>query len=111
MILAQVETVIVEKVLEGIAKQQGGGNTYVFVGTIVLLFIGSFAVLKYMLTHAKEIHDQAQNTIRDVAADHKVACETITETFNNEIKAARDHHDKVTDKFRDMVVARGRNEP
>jgi len=104
-LLAQAETVIVEKVLEGM-KAQGGGDTYVFMGAIVIIFIGAFAVLKYMMDHAHKTSVEAQELIRDVAKDHKEACWEITASFNAEMKAQREYHDKITDKMREMTVGR-----
>lgn len=105
-LLAQAETVIVEKVLEGMKAHDGGGNTYVFMGAIVIIFIGSFAVLKYMMDHAHRTSVEAQELIRDVAKDHKEACWEITASFNAEMKAQREYHDKITDKMREMVTGR-----
>lgn len=93
-LLAQAaESAVIQKAVEELLKQQPKGDAqyamYVFVVAIVIFSCGGFYVLRYMLTHTREIHDTSHKTIT-----------ALSETFSAECMAARDQH------HRDMVMSR-----
>lgn len=106
-IIGQIEVEIASKIAAELAKQSGNSSGAVYVLVFALLMVGSgaFYVLRYMLGHTKDIHDTAHANIRQITADHKTACETLTDTFNSEMVAQREQHHKDMLAARDMAHA------
>lgn len=93
LLLAQSEAVLLQKAIEELAKNQPKTNEqyamYVFVVALLIIGCGGFYVLRYMLTHTREIHETSHKTITG-----------LSECFSAECAAARDQHHK------DMVMSR-----
>jgi hypothetical protein len=92
-ILAQAEAVAAQKLIEELAKHPPQSDSqyamYVFVVALLIIGCGGFYVLRYMLTHTREIHETSHKTITG-----------LSETFSNECKSLREQHHK------DMVMSR-----
>lgn len=92
-IIAQAEAAIAAKVVEALANQKPANDAqfalYVFVVALLIIGCGGFYVLRYMLTHTREIHETSHRTITG-----------LSESFSAECAAQRDQH------HRDMVMSR-----
>lgn len=88
---AQGEAVLIQKALEELQKQQGNNASSAYVFALVILIIGggAFYVLRYMLSHTREIHTESHKLITKMA-----------ETFKNECREQREQH------FIDQAYAR-----
>jgi len=110
MLLSQVvpEVVIIEEVMKQMAAHDPTrGVMYTMMALLVVLFLGSAAAVKYVLTYNREIYKQAGDTIREVAKEHKDATTTLTDTFSIEMAASRNQHSQDMLAAREMVyVAR-----
>lgn len=110
LLMAQAETVMLEKLAGELAKQQTAGNgqvVYIFVLAIAVMGCGFFYALRYLMGHTREIHEKSHENIKTVTQDHKEACHELTKTFNSEMMASREQHHKDVSACRDMVhVAR-----
>lgn len=95
-LLAQGETVLIQKALEELNKQQGSNTSsaYVFALVVIIFGCGAFYVLRYMLGHTRDIHDKSNALIMH-----------MSETFKTECREQREQH--FIDHFaaRDMVHA------
>jgi ABC-type nickel/cobalt efflux system permease component RcnA len=95
-LLGQAEAVVIEKLAVELAKAQPKTNEqyaiYIFVVAILIIGCGAFYVLRYMLTHSREIHDTSHKTITG-----------LSEAFSAECKALREQHHRDTIAHRDMV--------
>jgi hypothetical protein len=93
IMLAQAEAAVLQKAVEELMKQQPQNDSqyamYLFMFALLIFGCGGFYVLRYMLTHTREIHDTSHKTIQ-----------SLSECFSEECQAARDQHHK------DMVMSR-----
>jgi len=111
MLFAQiVESVTIPVLLEEIKKASassaGQSNViYLFVVVLTLASLGAFFVLRYMLTHAREIHVEANRTLLDISAKHEARCSSLTDTFSGECAELRKVILRIMSDARDMVHA------
>lgn len=109
-LLAQVESVAVPALLEEAkrAAAAGGSQTnviYLFVVVLTIGAVGGFFVLRYMLTHAREIHSEANRTLLDISAKHEARCDSLTKAFSNECAQLRQVILRTMSDARDMIHA------
>lgn len=102
-ILAQVEaTAIASEVVKALAEHKsangGGLDAFMFLGALLLLFVGSFYVIRWMMTHN-------QTCVREITTDHKEACKVITETYKAETATMRADHNEDRRAFREGLQA------
>jgi hypothetical protein len=112
--LAQVESIAVPALLNEASRvatataAATNGQTsviYLFVVVISIGAIGGFFVLRYMLTHAREIHTEANRTLLDISAKHETRCDSLTKAFAFECAQLRQVILRTISDSRDMVHA------
>jgi len=110
MLFAQIAdpvtiTVLMEEIKKQAAKSDQSGVIYLFVLVMVVAGIGAFFVLRYMLTHAREIHSEANKTLLDISAKHESRCSSLTDAFSTECAELRRVILRIMSDARDMVHA------
>ena len=96
---------IMEEIRKQAMKSDQSGMIYLFVLVIVLVGIGGFFVLRYMLTHAGQIYTEANKTLLEISSKHEQRCSTLTDTFANECSELRKVILRIMSDARDMVHA------
>lgn len=108
MLFAQ-DPITMTALLEEIRKQANAsdqsGVIYLFVLVLSLAGLGGFFVLRYMLTHARDIHAEANKTLLDITAKHETRCSSLTDVFSAECAALRKVILRIMSDARDMVHA------
>lgn len=99
--LAQAETIAVEKVLEAIQQHQKtngniGFDSYLFLCSFVIVLTVLLAAVKWLITNH-------QTAVREITKDHKEACETLTETFSETTSKLTESFSSTASKMRGMV--------
>jgi hypothetical protein len=110
MLFAQiVESITIPVLLEEIKKASAGTGQanviYLFVVVLTLGGLGGFFVLRYMLSHAREIHTEANKTLLDITAKHELRCSSLTDVFSTECAELRRVILRIMSDARDMVHA------
>lgn len=108
MLFAQVEAVpaLMEEIKR--VSERAGDNTnviYLFMLVVTVIAIGGFFVLRYMLTHAREIHSEANKTLLEISTKHETRCDSLTRTFSSECAQLRQVILRIMSDARDMVHA------
>lgn len=98
-------TVLLEEIKKQAAKSDQSGMMYLFILVVCLFALGGFFVLRYMLTHAREIHAEANKTLLDISAKHEARCDSLTKTFSSECSQLRQVILRLMSDARDMVHA------
>lgn len=106
---AQAETVAIPALMEEIKRVSSGNSQtnviYLFVLVLAVASTGGFFLLRYVLSHAREIHSEANKTLLDISSKHEARCESLTKTFSNECSQLRQVILRVMSDARDMVHA------
>ncbi len=92
MMFGQLDPIVQKAVADALGQPPKSDAQYMIWLFVVALLIfggGGFYVLRYMLMHAKEIHETSHKTIS-----------SLSQTFTAECNAQRDQHHK------DMVMSR-----
>lgn len=109
LLFAQAEVaglqVILEEIRKQAAKSDQTGMIYLFVLVVCLLGVGGFFVLRYMLTHAREIHAEANKTLLEISSKYDARFAAVSDTFSRECTALRGVILRTLSDSRDMVHA------
>lgn len=103
-LLAQAETVVIQEALKELKTSQGN-SAYIFGLFVIIISCGAFYVLRYMMTHTREIHAESHASINAVTERSHQTISGLSERFSEECSKLREQGHRDISLARDMVHA------